>query len=90
MPWRKVRSLQEMEDTLWRDPGPELWRAIARVWDFAARTCTRRFPPGVYKHRSIEEAQALREQWEDADFQAHWRRQRAAGADVPPGVLDDD
>lgn len=77
-----------MEDTLWRAPGPELWRAIARVWDFAARTCPRRFPPGVYKHRSIEEAQALRDKWEENDFRAYWRRQHLAGADVPPGVED--
>ena len=71
MPVRKFRDVSEMEDTLWREPGdPELFRAIAGVWDFAARTCPRRFPPGVYRHRSIEEAKALREKWEEADFQA--------------------
>jgi hypothetical protein len=71
MPVRKFRDVSEMEDTLWREPGdPELFRAIASVWDFAARTCPRRFPPGVYRHRSIEEAKALREKWEEADFQA--------------------
>ncbi len=76
MPVRKFRSLQEMEDALWRQPGdPELERAIASVWDFAARTCQRTFPPGVYKHRSIEAAERLREEWEEANFQAYWRRQ---------------
>jgi hypothetical protein len=81
MPFRKVRSLQELEDALWREPGdPALWRAVARVWDFAARTCPRHFPPGVYKHRSIEEAQALRDQWEEQDFRAFWERQRRARA----------
>jgi hypothetical protein len=60
MPVRKFRDVSEMEDTLWREPGdPELLRAIASVWDFAARTCPRHFPPGVYRHHSIEEAKAL-------------------------------
>jgi hypothetical protein len=77
MPVRKFRSVQEMEDSLWRPPGePALWRAIESVWDFAARTCPRKFPPGVYKHRDIEEAQRLREQWEELNFRGHAGSQR--------------
>jgi hypothetical protein len=75
MPVRKIHDLQEMEDSLWREPGdPQLWREIEAVWGFASRTCPQHFPPGVYKHRSIEEAQRQREIWEIADFQALWRR----------------
>ncbi|HLA76941.1 MAG TPA: hypothetical protein VJU18_05100 [Vicinamibacteria bacterium] len=85
MPVRKFRSLQETEDALWRPPGdPKLWRAMASVWDFAARTCPRHFPPGVHKHRSIEDAQALRERWEAEDFRAFWERQRALGEGRSP------
>jgi hypothetical protein len=85
MPLRRFRSLEEMEDSLWRSPGdPELWRAIERVWDFAERTCPRRLPPGVHKHRSLDEAQALRHEWEEKDFREFWRRQKAAGSAVPP------
>jgi hypothetical protein len=84
MPLRKFRSLQAMEDALWYAPGDAaLWPAIRRVWDFAERTVSRRFPPGVHKHRSLEEAQALREAWEEKDFRAFWERQRAAGIDAP-------
>jgi hypothetical protein len=72
MPVRKFRSLEDMEDSLWREPGPELWRAIASVWRFADRTCPKRFPPGVYRHRSIEDAQRQREAWEEANFRALW------------------
>lgn len=73
MPVRKVRDLQEMEDSLWREPGdPELFRAIDAVWKFAARTCPRHFPPGVYRHRTIEDAQRQRDLWEEADFRALW------------------
>jgi hypothetical protein len=75
MPIRKFRSLEEMEDSLWHEPGdPRLWRAIEAVWSFADRTCPKRFPPGVYKHRSIEDAERLREVWEEAHFRALWER----------------
>jgi hypothetical protein len=84
MPIRKFRSLQAMEDSLWREPGdPALWNSIRQVWEFAERTCPRRFPPGVHKHRSIEQAQALRDLWEERDFRDFWRRQRAAGVSEP-------
>jgi hypothetical protein len=75
MPVRKFRSLQEMEDALWRpSDDPSLAVAIARVWSFADRTCPRRFPPGVYRHRSVEDAQRLRDAWEAANFRAFWAR----------------
>jgi hypothetical protein len=75
MPIRKFRDVAEMEGALWRQPGdPALFRAIAEVWSFAAQTVPRHFPPGVYKHRSIEDAEKLRAQWEEADFRALWAR----------------
>jgi hypothetical protein len=75
MPVRKFRNLQDMEDSLWREPGdPRLGKAIDSVWKFAAQTCPRSFPPGVYKHRSIEDAQRLRDLWEEKDFEALWKR----------------
>ena len=48
MPIRKFRHVADMEDALWYERGdPALFAAIARVWDFAQRTCQPRFPPGV-------------------------------------------
>jgi len=78
MPVKKYRDVSEMEPALWRDPGdPALFLAMARVWDFAMRSLRPRFPPGVYRHRSLEEAERLREQWEEANFRAfHSRRAR--------------
>lgn len=77
MPIRKYRDVSEMEGNTWREPGsPELFRAIRAIWDFAERTTKRRFPPGVYKHRSIEDAQKLREKWE-ADSFAEFQARRA-------------
>lgn len=79
MPIRKFRSADAMNQDTWRDPGdPDLLRAIASVWEFAERTCPRHFPPGVYRHRTIEEAKALRERWEADDFRALWDRRKAS------------
>lgn len=78
MPVRKFRDVSEMEATLWYDRGdPALGRAISGVWDFAARVCPLRFPPGVHKYRSIEDANADRDRWEAANFLAFQARRRA-------------
>lgn len=58
MPVRKFRSIEEMSEPVWREPGSgELYEAIRRVWEFGRRTSRRRFRPGVYRYRSIEEMQ---------------------------------
>ncbi len=77
MPIRKFRHVREMEDTTWyQRTDPALYRAIASVWDFANRTCPLEFPPGVHKYHSIEDADAERERWEDANFRAFQKRRR--------------
>ena len=77
MPVRKFRGVEEMEGNTWREPGDqELFRAIRATWEFAQRTLRPHFPPGVYKHRSIEDAEKLREEWERANFEAHQARLR--------------
>lgn len=74
MPVRKFRSVEEIPEP-WQEPGtPKLRRTIASVWDFAAKTCPLRFPPGVYRHRSIEDAKRQRALWEETNFQAFWDR----------------
>lgn len=64
MPVRKFRSIEEMRCDHWLPPGDRLWRAIEEVWDFARAASEMTFPPGVYKHRTIEESERLREEWE--------------------------
>jgi hypothetical protein len=65
MPVRKFRSVEDMERDKWRAPGdPALYRAIAAVWAFGRRTRPRRFPPGVYRHRSMDALNAQTEQWQ--------------------------
>ena len=59
MPVRKFRSVEEMSQPVWREPGdPELYRAIKAVWEFGQRTSGKRFQPGVRRFRSIEEMSA--------------------------------
>jgi len=75
MPVRKLRSLEEAETSLWFEAGdPRLWKAIKGLWDFGSRIPGFRYPPGVYKHRSIEEANRLNDQWERENFESYRRR----------------
>ena len=82
MPVYRYRDVSEMQDRSWREPGdPALFRAIRAAWDFARRTTQPRFPPGVYKHRSLAEAEAQREAWGRANFESfHERRKRGGRA----------
>ncbi|MFZ2493515.1 MAG: hypothetical protein WA208_18710 [Thermoanaerobaculia bacterium] len=58
MPVRKFRSVEEMNQPVWRTPGdPALYRAIRDVWTLGQRTSSRRFRPGVHRYRSIDEMQ---------------------------------
>lgn len=61
---RRFRSVEEMERPMWREPGdPGLYLAISGVWDFGLRTRTRLFPPGVYRHRTMEDLQEQCARW---------------------------
>jgi hypothetical protein len=78
MPVYRYRDVSEMPDRSWRRAGdPELFRAIRAAWELASRTIQPSFPPGIYKHRSLAEAQALRETWEQANFEAYHARRRS-------------
>ncbi len=75
MPVRKYRSVEEMEGNTWRDAGdPQLFLAMRGTWDFAHRVLRPTFPPGIHKHRSIEEANRQRQRWEKANFEAYRAR----------------
>ncbi len=68
MPVRRLRSLQQAEDSLVRHPDdPALWSHIVALWAFADRFSPRRpFPPGVFKSRSVAELNARRDALEAA------------------------
>jgi len=65
MPVQKFRSFDEAREALWGDPGdPAHLRRVAWLWAFADRLYPRRFPHGVYRYTSIEEADLQRQAWE--------------------------
>jgi hypothetical protein len=65
MPVHKLHSLPDHDDGLWLDPAdPSLLPTIVAVWERSRLLCPPSFPPGVYKHASIEDANRLTERWE--------------------------
>lgn len=67
MPVQKFRSFEEAREALWGDPGdPAYLRRVAWLWAFSDRLYPRRFPRGVYRFASIEEANLQRQAWEAA------------------------
>jgi hypothetical protein len=76
VPVKRYRSVEDMREP-WRErEDPRLWAAISGVWKFAQMTCPLKFPRGVYKHRSMEEANRLREQWEAENVRRQVERHR--------------
>jgi len=64
MPVHKFRDVQAMKTPRWYDAGSrELMAAMASLWDIALRTSNRHYPPGVHKHRTIEEMQQTQAGW---------------------------
>ena len=71
MPVRRFRSVAEMEQPHWREPGdPELFQVIAALRATGASTVRHRFPPGVYRHRTIESLDAQTEAWAHENLRA--------------------
>ena len=61
MPVRRFRSVEEMSQPRWRNPGdPQLYEAIRAVWELGRKTSRRRRPPGVRRFCSIEEMDSAR------------------------------
>ena len=76
---RKLACLPDYDDTVWLDPAdPNLIPTIVAVWERSRRLCPPSFPPGIYKHASIEEANRMTERWEREAVE----RARVAG--TPP------
>lgn len=88
MPVRKYRDVSEMED-VWYEPGdPRLFAALREIWRFSYEVCRPHFPPGVYKHRSIEELNAQTERWQEANFRAFQARRAAEAAAVAASPVE--
>jgi hypothetical protein len=64
MPIQRFRDLDAAREALWLVPGdPRLCAKIRHVWSFAQRLAKYPPPRGLWRFRSIEEANAHREAW---------------------------
>ncbi len=88
MPVRKFRSIEEMKAVRGYDrDDPLLARVIEGIWTFGERTARLRFPPGLYRHRSLADLNARTAEWADQNFRSHQVRraaERAAAAAASP------
>ena len=85
MPVRKFRSVAEMPPPPLREPGTaSLFEALAGHWRAGALMADLRFPPGLYRHRSVESLNALTDAWEAERIERVRRRYASARtADAP-------
>jgi len=75
----KFRDVAEMEEPRYEPGSAQLYEVIRHVWGLSDLICPLRFPEGVFRHRTIEDAEALRATWEDANFEAHRARRATKG-----------
>lgn len=65
MPVQKFKTFAEAERALWEaHPGEAYYERAAELWDFANKLNPISYPKGVFKFRTIEEANKHREEVE--------------------------
>lgn len=62
MPIYKYKTFEEAEEALWNlQPDKAYFKRVAELWDFADKLSPIKYPRGIFKFRSIEEANTHRE-----------------------------
>ncbi len=65
MPVYKYKTFEEAERALWNfHPNAAYFKQVAELWKFANQLCPITYPQGIFKYRSIEEANQQRDEWE--------------------------
>jgi hypothetical protein len=65
MPVFKYKTFEEAERALWNfSPDEAYLRRVAELWEFANKLSSIAYPKGIFKFRTIEEANKHREEWE--------------------------
>ena len=78
MPVEKFRSVEELNQPRWLPKGSRmLWEAMRACALLGRATVDYRYPPGVYKHKSVQEAQETKRRWDDDNVEAHRRKLEA-------------
>ena len=77
MPVKKFRSIEEMDASrreLWCDePDAAYFQRVADLWELSSHINPRKWPKGVAKFRSLEEAQADRDRLLTRHVRELWR-----------------
>jgi hypothetical protein len=65
MPVFKYKTFEEAERALWNfKPDENYFKRVAELWDFANQLNPIRYPRGIFKFKTIEEANRHREEIE--------------------------
>ena len=61
---QKFKTLEDADKALFCfNPDRSYYERVARLWDFVDWICPRKYPPGVFRYRSIEEANRQADEW---------------------------
>lgn len=61
---QKFKTHEEAQRALWCfHPDEEYYKRVSRLFKLANRLCPPNFPRGVFKYRTIEEANKAKEKW---------------------------
>jgi hypothetical protein len=77
MPIKKFRDVSEMKRIVYLPGSPQLVAATRHIWSLSRQICPLRFPPGVHRHRSVEDADELRKQWQRENAERQQQRIRS-------------
>lgn len=79
MPIYKFRSFAEAERALWNfNPDEAYFRRVAQLWEFANMLSPMAYPRGIFKYRSIEEADKEKREWDLANAKKLQAKRAAA------------
>jgi hypothetical protein len=61
---QKFKSFQEAERALWCfNPDEKYFKQVRELFKLANRLCSPNFPRGIFKYRTLEEANKAKEEW---------------------------
>lgn len=80
---QKFSSFEEADDALYCfEPDQEYFERVARLWNFVDRLCPRNYARGIFRYRSIDEANRQAEEWLEANCEQVRKQQRRHKTEV--------
>lgn len=65
MPVYKYKTFDEARKALWNfNPNAAYFKQVSELWNLANKLCPMTYPKGVFKYKSINEANEQRRKWE--------------------------